>query len=203
MYTVENKTNLVYEPSAKYGFTYGDYLTWQLDEMVELIKGRIFRMSPAPSTNHQIILKRLIGEMLVYFKDKECTDFYAPTDVVLPFNLKDAKKATTVVQPDIFVVCDKSKITYDAIIGSPEWIIEIISPHTAKKDLQYKYEVYEEAEVKEYWTVFPKDRAISIYFLNDEKEFELSAIHEYEGNVSPLLYPEITFNIEDLFKELL
>ena len=73
----------------------------------------------------------------------------------------------------------------------------------AKNDLQYKYEVYEEAGVKEYWTVFPTDKAISIYYLNDDKQFKLSAIHERKGNISPLLYPEITFSIEELFKELL
>lgn len=203
MYTVANNTNLVYEPKANYGFTYGDYLTWQLDEMVELIKGRIFRMRPAPSTNHQSVLNRLYHSITNYFKEDSCKYFVAPTDVVFPFNLKDTNKATTVVQPDIFVVCDKSKITLNAVIGAPDWIIEIISPHTAKKDLQYKYEVYEEAEVKEYWTVFPRERAISIYFLNENNEYELSKTYEYKGKVSPLLYPEINFDLEKLFKDLL
>jgi len=203
MYTVENNTNLVFEPEADYGFTYGEYLNWQLGEMVELIKGRIFRMSPAPSTNHQMILNKFQLKIGNYFEKNNCNYFVAPTDVVLPFNLNDANKATTVVQPDIFVVCDKSKITLNAVIGAPDWIIEIISPHTAKKDLQYKYEVYEEAEVKEYWTVFPNARAINIYYLNENKEFQLSKVHEYKGEVSPLLYPEIVFDIESLFIDLL
>jgi len=198
MYAVKNNNELVEEPSANYGFTYADYLNWQFDEMVELIRGQIFKMSPAPSIYHQAISRQLSLKLFNYFESQTCQAFSAPTDVVFPFNLKDKSKAKTVVQPDLFVVCDQSKLDDKACIGAPDWIIEIISPHTAKKDLDYKFSVYEEAGVNEYWTVFPKEKAINIYTFNYEGEYKSIGVFD-SGIVSPKQFPNLKCAIEDIF----
>jgi Uma2 family endonuclease len=109
-------------------YTYEDYLTWQLDEMVELIKGKIYKMSPAPNRMHQTISRRLHGKLFEYFEFQSCLVYHAPFDVRLP--LPPAKttdyKIDTVVQPDICVICDKDKLTPEGCLGAPDWIIEIL-----------------------------------------------------------------------------
>jgi len=143
-------------------FTYQDYLRWPDDERWELIDGQAYSMSPAPKTRHQRILWRLT-EVFVNNKDalKSCIPFYAPTDVVLDeFN---------VVQPDLFVVCSKKKITEDNIQGAPDLVIEITSPATELKDRREKKALYERFGVKEYIIVFPDREYLERYVLKNKK----------------------------------
>lgn len=155
-------------------YTYADYLTWKFDEMVELIRGKVFRMSPAPSTEHQRISRRLVKKIDTYLEGKNCELFYAPFDVRLPLpSTQKAKgKVDTVVQPDICVVCDLSKIDTSGCKGAPDWIIEILSKRTASKDLNEKFELYQHAGVKEYWIVHPHDATVSPYRLNENGSYE-------------------------------
>ncbi|MFN4082648.1 MAG: Uma2 family endonuclease [Bacteroidia bacterium] len=133
-------------------YTYFDYLKWQFKERVELIKGRIFKMSPAPATLHQIILRNIFVLLVNQIK-KKCQVFCAPFDVRL--NVKNEAKDTTVVQSDICIVCDESKIDEKGCNGSPDIIIEIVSPNSLKHDTETKFNIYEQSGVKEYWIVFP------------------------------------------------
>lgn len=162
--------NTVKEPAGDFNlssvYTYADYLKFEFEDMVELIRGKIFRMSPAPRTFHQAIslqISRILGN---YFINQKCQVFHAPTDVVLPVKNNKKEQSTTVVQPDIFVVCDSAKIEELCIFGAPDLIIEILSPHTRKKDLQYKYDVYEEAGVREYWIVMPEEKLVEVFVLD-------------------------------------
>ena len=123
-------------------YTYADYLSWQFDDAIELIKGKIMAMSPAPGSEHQGISWRLSGALFNYFKIKPCRAYAAPFDV----RLYDRKKSIvanqdifSVVQPDLCVICDKTKIDSKGCLGSPDWIIEILSAGNSKKDMQIKY----------------------------------------------------------------
>ncbi len=129
-------------------YTYADYLLWQFQERVELIKGRVFKMSPAPNMSHQRVSGNLSRELLNYFYKKNCQVCIAPFDVRLP--VKDKKgRQSTVVQPDICVICDESKLDEQGCNGAPDWVIEILSPGNSRMEMREKFRVYEEAGVRE------------------------------------------------------
>ena len=150
-------------------YTYADYFKWKFEERVELIKGRIFKMSPAPSRLHQEILSHINGELYTFLKGKNCRVYVAPFDVRFPRKSNEDKDITTVLQPDICVVCDLSKLDARGCVGAPDIVVEILSPSNNKKELKYKYDVYEEAGVKEYWVILPTEPAIVIYTLTGDK----------------------------------
>ena len=163
---------MVEEPQSDYGFTYADYLKWNFKERIELIQGRIFKMSPAPNTLHQIILGKLFVPLYQFLEKKSCQVFPAPFDVRLPSrNKKTDAEITTVVQPDICVVCDRQKIDERGCCGAPDLIIEILSPGNSKKEIRIKFELYQEAGVKEYWIINPVEENLIIYTLNSEGIF--------------------------------
>lgn len=154
-------------------YSYADYLLWQFEERLELIKGKIFAMSPAPSLRHQVIAREVIFELRDYFKDHSCQLFFAPFDVRLP--IKDAniadKKVYNVVQPDLCLICDKSKLDKKGCIGAPDLIVEILSPGNSKKEMLNKFQLYEEAGVREYWIVEPQNETVFVYYLNEEGKY--------------------------------
>lgn len=149
-------------------YTYADYLTWQFDEMVELIKGKVYKMSPAPARKHQEVGGNLHTIFNVFLRKKPCKVFISPFDV--RFKKMDSEKETiTVVQPDICVVCDPSKLDTAGCVGAPDLIIEILSPSTSDKDVRVKFDLYEEFGVKEYWIVYPIEELVDVYYLVDGK----------------------------------
>jgi Uma2 family endonuclease len=167
----EENRNEVKEPFTEYGrYTYADYLEWQLDEMVELIKGKVFRSAAAaPRRIHQKISGKVFNRLFNFLEDKKCEVYEAPFDVRLTIKSKKNEDVDTVVQPDICVICDKSKLDELGCIGAPDLIIEILSPGNNKKELKYKYEVYEESGVKEYWIIHPYEQTILTYTLVEGK----------------------------------
>lgn len=160
-----------YCDSLEYGrYTYADYLEWQMDEMVELIKGKVFRSADAtPRRIHQKISGRVFNRLFNFLEDKKCEVYEAPFDVRLTLKSKKSEDVDTVVQPDICVICDKSKLDELGCIGAPDLIVEILSPGSNKKELKYKYEVYEESGVKEYWIIHPYEQTILTYTLVEGK----------------------------------
>jgi Uma2 family endonuclease len=177
-------------------YTYSDYLLWQFSERVELIKGFILKMSPAPSSNHQSVSYNLIGCFYNNFKKHPCRVFEAPFDVKLP--IKSAKKETTVVQPDLCVICDESIIDENCCVGVPDLIVEIISPKNRKHDVETKFNLYLEAGVKEYWLVDPQDRMILIYSLKEE-EYVGSKPYIEGMKIKSQLFPELDVAVDDVF----
>lgn len=147
-------------------YSYADYLQWKFEEYVELIRGKVFRMSPAPSSRHQSVSVNFLGQFfnLLSQQNLGCQLFHAPFDVRL-FAHDDPKKIKTVVQPDICIICDSQKIDRRGCLGAPEFVLEILSPSTTTRDLVIKKDLYEEAGVKEYWIVQPKDQSVHIYLL--------------------------------------
>ena len=183
-------------------YTYADYLTWNFQERLEILKGRIFKMSPAPSRKHQEISIELTGIFYNYFKKTPCNVYVAPFDVRLK-NFKKStsdKEITTVLQPDICVICDKEKLDDRGCIGAPDLIIEILSPGNSKKEMDIKFDLYEENAVKEYWIVEPYQKSILIYTLQNDKYIGLKPIAE-EGLVHSPLFPELSFNVEEIFRD--
>jgi Uma2 family endonuclease len=186
-------------------YTYADYLTWKFDEMVEIVKGKILPMSPAPSPNHQRVSIRLASVFQLFLEGKTCEVFDAPFDVRL-YDKKKSVKANkdilTVVQPDICVVCDAKKIDEKGCLGAPDLVIEILSMGNSKKEMKIKYELYEESGVKEYWIVDPEHQAIQQFVLGENDKFQHIKIWSNEAIISPTLFPELQIDLSKVFYNL-
>jgi len=174
-------------------YTYADYLSWQLDEMVELIRGKVVRMVPAPGTSHQSASSNLHVAIGSYLIGKKCKLFSAPFDVRLPLPEAEPQqdKTETVVQPDLCVICDPGKLDERGCNGAPDWIIEILSQSTAHKDLNDKFELYRNAGVQEYWVVHPAEGTVLPYRLDDHGQYALPRSTPYTvGDKVPVgLFP--------------
>jgi Uma2 family endonuclease len=145
-------------------YTYFDYLSWKFQERVELLRGKVFNMSPGPASKHQRLSGKIAIPLFNYLANNPCEVFYAPFDVRL-IKGTDDKEVKTVVQPDICVICDQSKIDERGCNGAPELVIEILSPGNSNKEMKNKFEVYEEAGVLEYWIVDPEKEVVFQYVL--------------------------------------
>jgi Uma2 family endonuclease len=185
-------------------YTYADYLQWTFEERLELIKGKIFKMTPAPAPMHQKISWNISGELYNYLKGKPCQAFAAPFDVRLPqinpsgFN----QEIYTVVQPDISVVCDAEKIDSKGCTGAPDIVIEILSPGNNKKELRNKYDVYEESGVKEYWIVSPQDKTFLQYTLTDVGRYQASRLMTVGDHVTTPVLPDFVLDLEVIFENI-
>ena len=178
------------------GYTYTDYLLWQLKERVELLRGRIFKMSPVPAIIHQRISMRLSGEFYNFFKGKSCEVFTAPFDVVLPS--ADGKE-DNVVQPDLCVVCDPEKLADGKrCLGAPDLVIEILSKGNSQRDLDDKFHLYEQAEVSEYWIVRPTDKEVNIFVLDQGRYRGLAPVVEGK-EITSVKFPTLSIHTNDIF----
>ncbi|MDR0289887.1 MAG: Uma2 family endonuclease [Treponema sp.] len=158
-------SNLAYKLDEE--FTYADYLFWGGDERYEIIDGIAYMMA-SPSAAHQAISGEIFGAIWAFLKGKPCRVFAAPFDVRL-FPEED-NSDTTVVQPDILVVCDPAKLSDGkACKGAPDLVIEILSAASVITDRKVKAEKYMEAGVKEYWIVDPDGAEVSVNLLKDER----------------------------------
>lgn len=200
--TTFESENIVQEPDFNYPgeYTYADYLQFKMDDMVEVIRGRLFRMSPAPRTDHQKIVVSISSVIYQFLKNRNCKVFSAPVDVILPVQNKKRASATTVVQPDICVVCNPDYIEDAGIFGPPDWIVEILSPHTRKKDLQLKYEVYQEAGVKEYWIVMPFEKLVEVFVLDADGLYRRIQTYTEEDSLSPHTLPDLIIDLQEVFE---
>jgi Uma2 family endonuclease len=184
-------------------YTYADYLTWQFNEMVELIRGKVFKMSPAPNTFHQQISGNLFSIIHQYLRKKPCRVFSAPFDVrlSLPPSLQENDQIDTIVQPDISIICDNSKIDERGCKGAPDWIIEILSKSTAEKDLKDKFLIYQHAGVKEYWIV-SQERNILPYRRNEEGLFQIARQQPYvlHESIPVGIFDDLKIELMDIFE---
>ncbi len=150
-------------------YTYADYFNWLDDVRRELYEGKI-SLIPQPNRFHQEISGNLVLPFLNFQKKSKFKTFHAPFDVRLVRNGETAdSKVTTVVQPDICVICDPKKLDDRGCIGSPDLIIEILSAGNSKRDTVEKFKLYEEYGVREYWIVYPYEHVVHVYLLENEK----------------------------------
>ena len=198
----ENK-NLLKEPSISYTgkYSYADYLTWQLDEMVEIIEGKLFRMAAAPSRIHQKVAGKLHYHLYGFLAGKPCEAYTAPFDVRLPKTSTRNEDIYTVVQPDICVICDKDKLDDAGCIGAPDLIVEILSPGNNQKELHHKYEVYQESGVKEYWIIQPIEQTLLIYTLQNGR-YVSSRLMTSGDVVTSSVLPGFSLDLEDFFLDM-
>ncbi len=186
-------------------YSYADYLTWQFDETVELIKGKIQMMSPAPNVRHQSIVTELGGHLYSFFRKKPCKLFYAPLDVRLYNKRKSIltnKEIFTVVQPDLCVICNPEQLDVQGCNGAPDWIIEILSAGNSKRETQEKFTLYQESGVKEYWIVYPYEQSVHQFVLNEQTEkYELITMYSGEDKASPALFPDLLIDLAEVFAE--
>jgi Uma2 family endonuclease len=184
-------------------YSYADYLNWQFSEAVELIKGKIMQMCPAPNVRHQDISSNLLRYLLPYFSHKKCRVYAAPFDV----RLYDRKKSLlknqeihSVVQPDLCVICQPELLLdKQGCNGAPDWIIEILSKGNSKKEIHLKYELYQESGVTEYWLVFPEHQTIHQFVLNAQQKYELKQMYTNDDMAIPFLFPELEMSVNELF----
>ncbi len=185
-------------------YSYADYLTWRLEETVELIKGKISLMAPAPNVNHQRLSMSLSSQLFNYFRGKSCQVFAAPFDVRLYDRRKPIlanQEIVTVVQPDICVICDPDKLDEQGCNGAPDWIIEIVSKGSSKNDTQIKHALYAASGVTEYWLVFPYETIIQQYVLNEQGQYHLRCSFAGDDLATSHLFPDMSIDLSELFPD--
>jgi Uma2 family endonuclease len=198
----ENNHYLVEEPDTPYitngNYTYADYYRWKFEERLELIKGWIYRMS-APTPRHQTVSMQLSIRIGSFLQNTSCKVFAAPFDVRLTKNNATRDEdVQTVVQPDIVVICDVAKIDSRGCIGSPDLVVEILSPSNNKVEIKKKFDLYEENLIKEYWIVHPEEKTVIVYSLQNNKYIGSRLYGEDELIVTEVLQG-IEIKAEDLF----
>jgi Uma2 family endonuclease len=181
-------------------YTYADYLTWRFQERVELIKGWVYKMSPAPSRLHQQISQTMSSEIYNYLKGNSCEVYSAPFDVRLINKRKSStdKEVINVVQPDVCVICDVSKLDDKGCFGAPEFIIEIINKGNTKRDVQQKFELYQENGVLEYWIVQPGDGIVTVFDLENDK-YQMRKIYSEEDVIEVAVVSGLSIDMKMVF----
>lgn len=180
------------QPAEKLGqFTYADYCRWPEDERWELIDGEAFAMCPAPTRLHQEFITEFIAQLHAQCQHKGCRLYAAPFDVRLPKADEADDWVDTVVQPDIAVFCDRTRLDDKGARGAPDWVIEILSPSTAAKDQIRKRALYERHGVREYWLIHPVDRLLTRYRLDDQGRYGAPELLELTGRTEVAALPGV------------
>ncbi len=193
--------------------TYSDYLAWPDGERWELIHGVAYDMSPAPARRHQGILAYVTYLFVTYLEGSPCSAYAAPFDVVLPESAEAAPdEIDTVVQPDLVVVCDSAKLTRQGCTGAPDFVLEILSPATAFKDMEEKLRLYESHGVREYWILNPANDTLMVYSVLPETPAGATAVPRQRGaryrkpvlftsddTVAPQLFPGLPVDLRRVF----
>lgn len=179
-------------------YTYADYRMFPDGERWEIIHGIAYNMAPAPTTPHQSSVVELVLQVGNQLRGKPCKVFIAPTDL----RFARDERTDKVVQPDLFVVCERSKITPQGVVGAPDWIVEVLSPASASHDQITKKALYEAEGVREYWLVHPSDHILTVYRQTGDGSFGAAEIREMKGRVQVAAVPglEIDWDLwEPLF----
>lgn len=179
-------------------YTYADYLELPDEPRSEILDGTLYNMTPAPSPRHQDVLGQLYRQFSDYLDGKSCRVYMAPFDVRLLAEDQDDDKIYNVVQPDLSVICDPNKIDDRGCNGSPDLIVEVLSPATAKKDKGEKLKLYRTAQVKEYWIVDPFNETIDVY------RFDLGqfpTVYAQEDVIKVGILSELEVQLHQIFRK--
>lgn len=177
-------------------FTYADYVQWTGDARWELIDGGARMTSPAPGRRHQDVVLGIGAQLRAQLRGRRCRVFVAPFDVRLASEDEPSAEADaaidTVVQPDVAMVCDPSKLDEAGALGAPDWIVEVLSPATTSYDRLTKRDLYERHGVREYWIVDPVTRELWIYRLDAAGRFGDPETADAEGTTRVGITEELT-----------
>jgi Uma2 family endonuclease len=181
-------------------YSYADYLTWQFAERVELIHGEILKINSITYRMHQQATGNIFSRINLFLSKTKCSVYIAPFDVRLLDNKKNNtnKNIYTVVQSDICVVCDESKLDDQGCIGSPDLIIEVVSPGNTKKEIDTKFNLYQENGVGEYWIVFPFDENVQIFDLINNS-YQLLGNYTIGDVLTTNCLPKFKLKLSDIF----
>lgn len=184
-------------------FTYTDYLSWDDNERWEIINGEAYNITPVPNVSHQLILSQLLLQLGNQLNGKSCQVFPAPFDVRLPVGKEKEKDIENVVQPDITIVCDAKKLDKKGCLGTPDMIIEILSPLTYRKDRKEKFFLYEQVGVKEYWLVSPDEKLVEVFRLEPGGKYGRPGIYSETDMIQLSFINEATIDLNAVFSILL
>ncbi len=171
-------------------YTWDDYRAWDDGQRWELIAGRPFCMSPAPSSRHQAVVTDLSGRLSAHFQGKPCRPFVAPTDVRL--------SAKDVVQPDILVVCDRTQIRETHIEGPPTLVVEILSPSSHRYDRVRKLRLYARFGIQEYWIVQPNPAVVEVLQLTGEI-YSVAGVYTDVDTLRSPTFPDLALELGAIF----
>lgn len=178
-------------------YSYVDYLDWDEGTRLEILDGTAY-MQAAPSRIHQEVLMEISKQFAVYLTGKSCKVYPAPFCVRLDIE-KNNKDIKNVVEPDISIVCDKSKLDEKGCMGAPDMIVEILSPSTGKIDRLIKFNLYEKAGVREYWIVEPDQRIISVFTLQSNKRYGRPQIYSEEDKIKISIFSDFEIDLKTVF----
>lgn len=148
-------------------YSYADLLEWDDGIRYELYDGVPMALA-SPTDTHQQVLTALLLQIGNYLEGKRCRVYPAPFDVRLFQNAKDRPEdVSTVVQPDLMVVCDHSKVDRHGVHGAPDLVVEVLSESTRRIDRLTKFNLYQRAGVREYWIVDPDAHTVAVHLLQD------------------------------------
>lgn len=182
--------------------TYADYLTWPENERWEIIDGVPY-MQSAPKWEHQSISGEIYRQISNYLVDKPCRVFASPFDLCLAEYHENDDDVTNIIQPDIVIVCDETKLRKTGYFGVPTLVIEISSPSTARQDRVVKFNRYEKAGVKEYWIVEPEGKYINVFTLQENKRYGRPEAYTEEDKVQLTVLPDFTVHLRPVFDVIL
>jgi Uma2 family endonuclease len=185
-------------PKGEKLFSYADYKKWDLDEgeRYELIYGEAYAM-PTPNTRHQAILMEILCQFLIYLKGKPCKVYPAPFDVRLFY--EEDESDDTVVRPDISIVCDEKKRGPEGCRGAPDLVVEILSPANSAIEMEIKFALYQEAGVREYWVVNPRNNSLKVYCFHNGKI--TANVYNNSDTVKVSVFPDLAIALEQVFAE--
>lgn len=163
----------------------------------EIIDGQVYMMTPAPFLAHQNVAGEIFRQVANALVGKTCRALIAPLDVRLPRHNEVDEDSDIVVQPDVMVVCDPSKLDRRGVRGAPDWVVEVLSPKSASRDQIEKRRIYERHGVLEYWLVHPTDRVLTIYRLKNG-EYGKPDIFVLQGSTPVSVLPDISIDWEAL-----
>ncbi|MFA7466689.1 MAG: Uma2 family endonuclease [Desulfotomaculaceae bacterium] len=188
--------------NVKQQFSYQNYLNFSDDQKYEIIEGSLFAMTPAPSIQHQRVLRRIFLSLANYLEGEECEVFTSPVDVLLQNGEGLIEDVNNIVQPDIFVVCEQSKLKEKHCLGAPDFIVEIASPANASLDYVKKLNLYEKYKVREYWIVNYVKKNVLVYRLRENGEYDTPETYDdiEKDRINVGIFKGLTVNLRDFFQ---
>ncbi|GHU00135.1 hypothetical protein FACS1894142_8230 [Spirochaetia bacterium] len=188
-------SNPLLREAEKTHYTYADYLAWETDKRYELMDGVAYMMA-SPSVIHQRLSMELSVQFGAFLQGKTCEVFAAPLDVRL-FPREDHTD-DTVLQPDLLVVCDKTKLAKGSCDGAPDLVIEIVSPSNTVQEIIRKFNYYLDAGVREYWVIDPDTQTVQVHVLKDGHF--VSTIYKKDDTIPVSILPDLGIDLKSIWE---